>query len=137
MIREVAYCYTEGSFCQTWIDGQVKRNAVVDSRPPAQQLQNALRPYHKDTPPNRRETNAISDDYPVTTTVATQVAKQSEQLLQNIKCGVPTIRNKPKHYLWGMLRIIGGKTARRGQWPWQVAILNRFKVSDLLCKIGT
>lgn len=113
----------------------MKRNAVVDSRPPAQQLQNALRPYHKDqtspqvTGTNRRETNAISDNYQVaTTTVANQYTKQTEQLSQNIRCGVPTIRNKPKHYLWGMLRIIGGKTARRGQWPWQVAILNRFKV---------
>lgn len=78
---------------------------------------------------NRRETNAISDNYQVaTTTVANHYAKQTEQS-QNYRCGVPTIRNKPKHYLWGMLRIIGGKTARRGQWPWQVAILNRFKVS--------
>lgn len=108
---------------------------MVDSRSPAQHLQNALRPYHKDpltAATNRRETNAISDNYQVaTTTVATHHTKQTEQLPQNVRCGVPTIRNKPKHYLWGMLRIIGGKTARRGQWPWQVAILNRFKVSSI------
>lgn len=47
---------------------------------------------------------------------------------QHIQCGFPQVRNKGKGYLNNMLRIIGGKTSRRGQWPWQVAILNRFKV---------
>lgn len=40
------------------------------------------------------------------------------------------VRDKPKkNSIPNMLRIIGGKTSRRGQWPWQVAILNRFKVT--------
>lgn len=26
-----------------------------------------------------------------------------------------------------MLKIIGGRASRKGEWPWQVAILNRFK----------
>lgn len=47
---------------------------------------------------------------------------------KNIKCGIPAIGNKPKPMLMGMLKIIGGKTSRKGQWPWQVAILNRHKV---------
>ena len=45
---------------------------------------------------------------------------------QNINCGIPSVRNS-KGRLWNMLRIIGGKTARRGQFPWQVVILNRDK----------
>lgn len=28
-----------------------------------------------------------------------------------------------------MLRIIGGRVVRKGSYPWQVAILNRFKVT--------
>lgn len=129
MIREAAYCYTEGSFCQTWIDGQVKRNAV-EQKPVniAYQQTNAIRPYREQQ--HRRETisNAITNDfYP--NSGRNFHNRIAEYLPQNFKCGLPTIRNKPKNYLWGMLRIIGGKTARKGQWPWQVAILNRFKVN--------
>jgi hypothetical protein len=29
-----------------------------------------------------------------------------------------------------LLRIIGGRPAQKGRWPWQVAILNRFKVTS-------
>lgn len=30
--------------------------------------------------------------------------------------------------MYNMLKIIGGKAARKGEWPWQVAIFNRYKV---------
>lgn len=29
-----------------------------------------------------------------------------------------------------MVRIIGGRPAAPGKWPWQVAVLNRYKVSE-------
>ena len=30
--------------------------------------------------------------------------------------------------VWSLRRIIGGHPTQKGRWPWQVAILNRFKV---------
>lgn len=30
--------------------------------------------------------------------------------------------------MWFLLRIIGGRPARNGKWPWQVLLLNRHKV---------
>lgn len=131
MIREAAYCYTEGSFCQTWIDGQVKKNAV-ETKP--QNLQyhqaNAIRPYREPAIQHRRETlsNAITNDFYPNSGRNLGHSRLAIYSPQTFKCGLPSIRNSPKNYLFGMLRIIGGKTARKGQWPWQVAILNRFKV---------
>lgn len=44
------------------------------------------------------------------------------------QCGVaPAIANRKKP-MSHMLKIIGGRVVRRGSYPWQVAILNRFKV---------
>lgn len=38
--------------------------------------------------------------------------------------------NSPgNHDMWFLLRIIGGRPARSGKWPWQVLLLNRHKVN--------
>lgn len=123
VIREVAYCYTEGSFCQTWINSQPPNQKPVTSTFVAQKpIRNKVQPnvFQKRDPPM---SNAINGNL----FYNSRSYKPPAYVPQNLQCGFPAVRNKPKHYLWGMLRIIGGKTARKGQWPWQAAILNRFK----------
>lgn len=151
VIREVAYCYTEGSFCQTWIDGNVHK--VVDTNKPivsataapvlhpppqsnaiaARPQTNALRPYR--APTNSQQQRDTSSSSNVMTNEVLGMAfgnnhhhQPPQPEINNYKCGLPTVRNKPKHRVWNMVRILGGKSARKGQWPWQVVILNRYKV---------
>lgn len=107
VIREVAYCYTENSFCEQWIGGQITKLNV--SLPTGGQellaspvLNNRL--VMNSAPPAPPRTGSSSD---------------------NLQCGIPTRRNKPHN--WSMVKIIGGKIARKGQWPWQVAVLNKYK----------
>ncbi|XP_059615747.1 plasminogen-like [Phlebotomus argentipes] len=111
VLREVAYCYTEGSFCQEWISAQLH----TPSRPPARSAAFAMDPFFS----SRRDLNAIA-------THPTQPPEDHPEFKpQALKCGIPAIR--PRRDYWRMLKIIGGRTSRRGQWPWQVAIFNRFK----------
>lgn len=115
VLREIAYCYTEGSFCQSWINNQVRNH------PSQSKLALTLPQLNAVHPPIEK----VDDDSSSSESLPKHM--YSEYTPKNIKCGIPAIRNKPKHVL-GMLKIIGGKTSRKGQWPWQVAILNRFKV---------
>lgn len=119
VLREIAYCYTEGSFCQSWINNQVKHHPSQSKLAlTLPQLNSVHPPIEKvDTTPSLDETTTITSNY-----------MYSEYTPKNIKCGIPAVRNKSKHVFMGMLKIIGGKTSRKGQWPWQIAILNRFKV---------
>lgn len=41
-----------------------------------------------------------------------------------LQCGL--VRNNHRS-MYNMLKIIGGRAARKGGWPWQVAIFNRYK----------
>lgn len=103
VVREVAYCYTEGSFCHEWIGNQL-------------QSANALEAGRGLTAPTKPQSSRRSG----------QMARRRSFNDVN-ECGIPLVRDKKKNNLWKMLKIIGGKSARKGQWPWQVAILNRFK----------
>lgn len=42
------------------------------------------------------------------------------------ECGVTSTPSRA--YSANMVRIIGGRPTQPGRWPWQVAVLNRFKV---------
>lgn len=52
-----------------------------------------------------------------------------EYTAQHINCGHPLGKRSGTKTIYDMLKIMGGRTARRYKWPWQVAILNRHKVS--------
>lgn len=116
VLREIAYCYTEGSFCQSWIHNQVKTHTVQNKLALTLPQLNPVHPPVEQESDHATNMNELSNrDYVI-----------SEYTPKNIKCGIPAIRNRSRNTL--MLKIIGGKTSRKGQWPWQVAILNRYKV---------
>lgn len=49
------------------------------------------------------------------------------------KCGVVDNYQSKRSRLSYFTRIIGGRPAAPGSWPWQVAVLNRFRVSTVKC----
>lgn len=130
VIREIAYCYTDGSFCEEWIHSQITRLNSIDSktsttttttttttrsprgsrRRTESPLSNTISPnfYGSSYTANKRKDKAYLDYYKP----------------QNFQCGFPSIRNKNTDFT---LKIIGGRVSRKGAWPWQVAILNRYK----------
>lgn len=122
IIREIAYCYTEGSFCEEWISSQISQIGAANTIEPPK--------LTTKTPKVDRRTespliNSVSQDfYNVNKPLRGKKKIAPEFRPQNIQCGFPSIRNKKNDFA---LKIIGGKSSRRGQWPWQVAILNRFK----------
>lgn len=66
-----------------------------------------------------------------------QEARQSQEEgghEQQEETGVPADTGCGRKMVRGpesLLRIIGGREASRGAWPWQVAVLNRFKVRSM------
>ncbi|CAL1261129.1 unnamed protein product [Larinioides sclopetarius] len=47
-------------------------------------------------------------------------------LLNRFKCGVSPVAERTPE-IWKNLRIIGGREAQKGSWPWQLALLNRYR----------
>ncbi|XP_055607795.1 uncharacterized protein LOC129755375 [Uranotaenia lowii] len=144
VIREIAYCYTEGSFCEEWIGNQLYQNnkgsTMLSTTPSTTTTTTTTTPKstkpartNQLIPPGGQTARSRSDQPLQDNSIAQQMFNsrkgflQPEYMPQELTCGLPMVRNKSKKYLYNMLRIIGGKTSRRGQWPWQVAILNRFK----------
>lgn len=99
VIRESAYCYVEGSFCQRWIHRKIRGSHEEDSD------------------------DIVLDEFELNpNTVDSFIPEKSSQAW---KCGVAgSHKNSRLSYF---TRIIGGRPAVRGSWPWQVAVLNRFR----------
>ncbi|XP_055945560.1 plasma kallikrein-like [Argiope bruennichi] len=47
-------------------------------------------------------------------------------LLNRFHCGISPIAERSPE-IWKHLRIIGGREAQKGSWPWQLALLNRYR----------
>lgn len=106
IIREIAYCYTEGSFCEEWISSQITKISAIEAaqktttRPPkaARRTESPLmnsvsQNFYGSSGKNRNKLNL-------------------ETKPQNLQCGFPSIRNKNSDFA---LKIIGGRTSRRAQ----------------------
>ncbi|XP_011308006.1 chymotrypsinogen B isoform X2 [Fopius arisanus] len=99
VIRESAYCYVEGSFCQKWIHRRIRGSHDDDN---------------DDTALDEFELNPNA--------VESLAAPKNDDVW---KCGV--VENGKISTLSYFTRIIGGHPTVPGSWPWQVAVLNRFR----------
>ncbi|XP_046392049.1 uncharacterized protein LOC124160270 [Ischnura elegans] len=110
VIREEAYCYVEGSFCHRWIHRQIQQQPDTEDNeagidPSSDELE--FKPVYNGTP------------------------MASSDIWSQKGCGISPSSNRTsvvavrRHQQ--ALRIIGGRESIPGRWPWQVAVLNRFK----------
>lgn len=112
VIREIAYCYTEGSFCEEWISSQINKigqssNSIESQKPTKRTTTIAT------TTTQSPLDNSVSQNFVRPNNGRRRKPKQSwETKPQNLQCGFPSIRNKNSDFL---LKIIGGRVARRGQ----------------------
>ncbi|XP_015605863.1 plasminogen isoform X2 [Cephus cinctus] len=104
IIRESAYCYVEGSFCQRWIHRRIRGSQEDDT---------------DDSDLDKFELNPEGVDGPAGS-VATGL-----DLEASWKCGLASTGKSSR--LSYFTRIIGGRPTAPGSWPWQVAVLNRYR----------
>ncbi|RZF47746.1 hypothetical protein LSTR_LSTR006010 [Laodelphax striatellus] len=117
VMSESALCYVEGSYCERWIHKRLGESSSQE------ELMNSAAKINTDLdvtnyssrpkdPPSRRPMRAPREE-------------------ANHDCGYTFNHSSSSSSYplerWNMLRIIGGRPSRKGKWPWQVALLNRFK----------
>ncbi|CAB3243509.1 unnamed protein product, partial [Arctia plantaginis] len=106
VVRQSAYCYMEGSYCHQWIRGKMQRRknpeyTLVESNP-----------MSPPAPAIHPEDSRASSPSPVCGKLGRYRGSPSAKMRQRMR---------------DMVRIIGGRPAPPGKWPWQVAVLNRYK----------
>lgn len=100
VIRESAYCYVEGSFCQKWINRKIRGSHEEDG-----------------------DDVTSLDEFELNPNTVDSFAPEKGQ--NTWKCGTTSVHKSSR--LAYFVRIIGGRPAAPGSWPWQVAVLNRFR----------
>ncbi|CAH2075317.1 unnamed protein product, partial [Iphiclides podalirius] len=103
VIRQSAYCYLEGSYCHLWI-----RNRMQRRKDPEYSIAETMAPPARAIHPE--------DTHPT---------PRSPPCGRLGRYRGPHGRTRTR--MRDMLRIIGGRPAPPGKWPWQVAVLNRYK----------
>lgn len=111
IIREIAYCYTEGSFCEEWISSQISKigsyNAIETPKTTTTTTKAPRASRRTESP------NSVSQTFPNGHTSSRRKNKMNPNFKpQAFQCGFPSIRNKNNDFA---LKIIGGKTSRRAQ----------------------
>ncbi|CAK9816871.1 Serine protease 1 [Anthophora plagiata] len=99
VIRESAYCYVEGSFCQRWIHRKIRGSHEEDGD------------------------DIVLDEFELNPNTVDSFIP--EKNFYTWKCGVSSTQKSSR--LSYFTRIIGGRPSTPGSWPWQVAVLNRFR----------
>lgn len=130
VLREIAYCYTEGSFCQQWLQAQIEKSQTYDIRPSNIrrndfiESENSLQHHQQQPTSITTSSNSNTNDFHMNG----KGYRGQEYEPLKLKCGIaPALRNNRRN-MNNLLKIIGGKASRKGEWPWQVAIFNRYKV---------
>lgn len=106
IIREIAYCYTEGSFCEEWISSQISKISAIEAT-----QKTTTKPPRAARRTESPMMNSVSQNF-YGSTGKNRSKMNLETKPQNIQCGFPSIRNKNSDFA---LKIIGGKTSRRAQ----------------------
>ncbi|XP_075970612.1 chymotrypsinogen 2 [Anticarsia gemmatalis] len=106
VVRQSAYCYMEGSYCHLWIRSKMQRR-----KDPGYTLVQSNQ-MSTPAPAIHPEDSKASPPAPVCGRLGRYRGSASARLRQRMR---------------DMVRIIGGRPAPPGKWPWQVAVLNRYK----------
>ncbi|XP_059059689.1 transmembrane protease serine 6 [Achroia grisella] len=105
ILRQSAYCYMEGGYCQNWIRGRMQKR--------------------KD--PEYRFVEKMQMSVPAIHPEDTRVSRNAMPVCGQIGRFRGTSSARLRARMQDMMRIIGGRPAPPGKWPWQIAVLNRYK----------
>lgn len=119
-VHEEAYCYKEGSLCEElFLKG--KSLSLIDKYRNGELLEDGK--SEETDKKKQKGDNAL-------TPAKTKTPETSQT--STGQCGIRDLKRSEREQSrsvppsWA-LKIIGGREARKGHWPWQVAILNKYK----------